>query len=123
MNKKPKKPAPSKSFIRTKEEQQDYMETRQKSEAALVAHLDGILNKIDREEAKAKARAVAQAKALNLSPEETKAFIKKAMEAPLQRDKSKSTHAWMKRGNVQPVRNMGESRSELSRLLGIGKRD
>jgi hypothetical protein len=126
MNKKPKKPAPpapSKSFFRTKEEQQEHMEARQRSEAALIEHLEGIFDKIDREEAKAKARAVAQAKALNLSPEETKAFIKEAVEGRLMRHKLGTIPAWVRRRKVAPVRNMGESRSELSRLLGIGKRD
>jgi len=126
MNKKPKKPAPpapSKSFFRTKEEQQKIIQERKQEEAALIEHLEGILDKIDQREARARARAEAQAKAQNLSPEETKALIKQAVEAPFERDKTRNTHAWKKRAIVQPVRNVGELRSELSRLLGIDKRD
>ena len=126
MNKKPKKPAPpapSKSFFRTKEEQQKIIQERKQEEAALIEHLEGILDKIDQREAKARARAKAQAKAQNLSPEETEALIKQAVEAPFERDKTQSTHAWKKRAIVQSVRNVGELRSELSRLLGIDKRD
>lgn len=99
------------------------MQARKREEAALVAHLEAILDKMERDEAKTMARAAAQAKAEKLSPEATQALIQAAVEGSLQRDKSRSTHAWMKGGIVQPVRNMGESRLELDRLLGIGKRD
>jgi hypothetical protein len=48
MNKKPKRPAapaPSKSFFRTKEEQQKIIEARKQGEATLIKHLEGILDK------------------------------------------------------------------------------
>ncbi|CAN1533828.1 hypothetical protein MCEMIH15_01486 [Caulobacteraceae bacterium] len=123
MNKKPKKPAPpapSKSFFRTKEEQQKVIQERKQEEAALIEHLEGILDKIDLREAKA--RAMAQAKAQNLSPKETKALIKQAVEAPFQRDKPRDIPTWQRHSKVDPVHNTEELRSELSRLLGIGKR-
>ena len=125
MNKKPKKPAspaPSKSFFRTKEEQQKIIQERKQEEAALIEHLEGILDKIDQREAKAKARAMAQAKAQNLSPEETKALIKQAVEAPFQQDKTRDIPTWQRHSKVDPVHNTEELRSELGRLLGIGKR-
>ena len=123
MNKKPKKPAPpapSKSFFRTKEEQQKVIQERKQEEAALIEHLEGILDKIDLREAKA--RAMAQAKTQNLSPKETKALIKQAVEAPFQRDKPRDIPTWQRHSKVDPVHNTEELRSELSRLLGIGKR-
>ena len=123
MNKKPKKPAPpapSKSFFRTKEEQQKVIQERKQEEAALIEHLEGILDKIDLREAKA--RAMAQAKAQNLSPKETKALIKQAVEAPFQRDKPRDIPTWQRHSKVDPVHNTEELRSELSRLLGSGKR-
>ncbi|OYU52513.1 MAG: hypothetical protein CFE27_07325 [Alphaproteobacteria bacterium PA1] len=126
MNKKPKRPAPpatSKSFIRSKEEQQKIMESRQREEAAVIAKIECFFERIMREEAKATARARAQAKAQNLSAEETEALIKQAIEVRTERGKPQSPHAWKKGGSVAPVSNTGESRSELSRLLGIGKRD
>ena len=126
MSKKPKSPAPpakSKSFFYSKEKQREMLEARRKSEAALVASLDAIFDKIEQEEAKAIARAQAHAKAQNLSPEETEALIKQALEEQLQRDRTSSTRAWIKRRKLTPVHNGGEFRSELRRLLGIGKRD
>lgn len=59
MNQKPKNPAPSKSFFRTKEEQLKIIEARKQEEAALIEHLEGILDKIDQREAKARARDLA----------------------------------------------------------------
>ena len=126
MNKKPKNPAPpakSKSFIRTKEEQQKIMEARHREEAALMAHIEALFARMDREEAKATARARAQAKAQKLSPEATEALIKQAIEDLSGEDRSNSHHAWRKRGKVAPVHNGEELRSELCRLLGIDKRD
>ena len=126
MNKKPRRPAPpapSKSFFRTKEEQQKIIQERKQEEAALIEHLEGILDKIDQREARARARAEAQAKAQNLSPEETKALIKQAVEAPFERDKTRNTPTWLWHRKVAPVHNTEELRSELGRLLGIGKRD
>ncbi|MCA3694773.1 hypothetical protein [Aquidulcibacter sp.] len=126
MSKKPKSPAPpakSKSFIRTKEEQQKIMEARHREEAALIAHIEALFARMDREDAKATARARAQAKAQNLSPEETEALIKQAIQGLARVDKPKSHHAWQKGAKLAPVPNAEELRSGLSRLLGIGKRD
>jgi hypothetical protein len=123
MTKKPRTPAPSKSFIRTKEEQQEYMEARQRKEADLIARLEGAFDKMEREEAKARVSARAQAKALNLSAKETQAFIKDAVEGPLQGDNTRSIPAWIKRRKVRPVSDGGELALQLSQLLEIGKRD
>jgi hypothetical protein len=126
MNKKPKRPAPpapSKSFFRSKEEQHKIIQERKQEEAALIEHLEGILDKMEQREARARARAEAQAKAQNLSPEETKALIKQAVEAPFQRDNTRNIPTWLRHRKVDPVHNAEEFRSELGRLLGIGKRD
>jgi len=126
MNKKPKRPAPpapSKSFFRSKEEQHKIIQERKQEEAALIEHLEDILDKMDQREARARARAEAQAKAQNLSPEETKALIKQAVEAPFQRDNTRNVPTWLRHRKVDPVHNAEEFRSELGRLLGIGKRD
>lgn len=126
MNKKPRRPAspaPSKSFFRTKEEQLKIIQERKQEEAALIEHLEGVLDKMDQREARARARAEAQAKAQNLSPEETKALIKQAVEAPFQRDSTRNIPTWLRHRKVDPVHNAEEFRSELGRLLGIGKRD
>jgi hypothetical protein len=126
MNKKPKNPAPpakSKSFIRTKEEQQKIMEARHREEAALMAHIDALFARMDRDEAKITARARAQAKAQNLSPEETEDLIKQAFEDFEMGKKSKHIPTWKRRRKVTTIHNEEELRSKLSRLLGIGKRD
>ena len=88
-----------------------------------MAHIEALFARMDREDAKATARARAQAKAQNLSPEETEALIKQAIQDLAYMDKPKSPHVWQKGAKLAPVPNAEELRSGLSRLLGIGKRD
>lgn len=90
---------------------------RKRQEAALIAKLEGIVDKMAREEAKAKARAMAEAEAYNLSPEDAQALILEAVEGPLQQDNTPSIPAWLKRRKVRPVRSRGKFALELSQML------
>ncbi len=120
MTKKPTKsppPSKSKSFFRTEVEQRAVLAKRKRREAALIAKLEGILDKMEREEAKAKAQAMAEAKAYNFSLEETRALILDVVEGPRQQDNTRSAPAWLKRRRVRRVRIRGKLALELSQML------
>lgn len=120
MTKKPTNSAPpskSKSFLRTEGEQRLVLARRKRREAALIAKLEGILEKMEREEAKAKAQAMAEAKVYNFSLEETQALILDVVEGPLQQDNTRSAPAWLRRRRVRRLRSRGKLALELSQML------
>ena len=98
-------------------EQRAVLAKRKRREAALIAKLEGILDKMEREEAKAKAQAMAEAKAYNFSLEETRALILDVVEGPRQQDNTRSAPAWLKRRRVRRVRIRGKFALELSQML------